>query len=504
MSNEYAVPGVYVSETGGRSLAVVSGETAVPVLVGRYYDKTGALCALTGCERVESWADFSRRYMTGPFAVYVAGKPQESRVSPEQLSAESVRLYFENGGGPCYVLSLPKPSNKLMSKSKKSKSSKEVVVGDEWSAALAALPERVRAFPEISLLVWCEVDDHARDQEVYSALENLLSSGADNGGYFLLLDGWHDGGAIQVPQTSVANQTAAYYPGLDVESVSVPSISLTALDKAYWGQQALSFEAFIQVCKYKWLDESKPAREALIKQLEKIFSKPPLASMSVQEREPDGASLLQELEKLLKDGLDPIVVPPVRASVLMAGVYARVDRERGVWKAPANVDLAGVVGLSELRTGTAVYMTDVLNESLVGAKVNALRPFRGRGTMVWGARTMVDPQQTDWRYVSVRRLCNAVERDLRDMLRSVVFEPNNAVTWERIRGAADHYLHHLWQRGALQGETAAQGYFVAIGLGETMQQEDLDQGRLLLKIGVAAVRPAEFIVLELTQDVKSG
>ncbi|KWZ46937.1 hypothetical protein WS92_29800 (plasmid) [Burkholderia sp. MSMB1588] len=101
-------------------------------------------------------------------------------------------------------------------------------------------------------------------------------------------------------------------------------------------------------------------------------------------------------------------------------------------------------------------------------------------------------------------MCNAVERDLREMLRAVVFELNSAVTWETVRGAADHYLHGLWRQGALQGEAVEHAYFVSIGPGVTMRAEDITDGWLVLKVGVAAVRPAEFIVLELTQDGMAG
>jgi phage tail sheath protein FI len=101
----------------------------------------------------------------------------------------------------------------------------------------------------------------------------------------------------------------------------------------------------------------------------------------------------------------------------------------------------------------------------------------------------------------VRRLFNTVERDARATLRTMVFEPNNAPTWEAVRSALDHYLFALWRKGALQGETPAQAYFVQIGLGATMTPDDVADGRMIAKVGMAAVRPAEFIVLQFTQDM---
>ncbi|WXK34109.1 phage tail sheath family protein [Mycetohabitans rhizoxinica] len=199
--------------------------------------------------------------------------------------------------------------------------------------------------------------------------------------------------------------------------------------------------------------------------------------------------------------LGPVIV---RAGAAMAGVIARVDRERGVWKAPANVALVGVTELVSVRQdGKAepIRLDDALNGRLVNNKINAIRAFHGQGIKVWGARTMADLNQTAWRYISVRRLFNAVERDARATLRTVVFEPNNAPTWEAVRSALDHYLFALWRKGALQGETPAQAYFVQIGLGVTMTPDDAANGRMIAKVGMAAVRPAEFIVLQFTQDM---
>lgn len=101
----------------------------------------------------------------------------------------------------------------------------------------------------------------------------------------------------------------------------------------------------------------------------------------------------------------------------------------------------------------------------------------------------------------VRRLFDAAERDIRTAMSQALFEPNSAQTWERVRGAVESYVHSLWQQGALQGESPEQAYFVQIGLGSTMTQDDINSGKMIIKVGLAAVRPAEFIVLQLMQKV---
>ncbi len=188
---------------------------------------------------------------------------------------------------------------------------------------------------------------------------------------------------------------------------------------------------------------------------------------------------------------------PVPPSMVVAGVYAKVDRERGVWKAPANVAIVGAQ--------PAVKVSDAVNAACNvptggGRAINVIRSFQGAAPMIWGARTLQADQDT-WRYVPVRRLFNAAEHDIRLAMSTALFEPNSAPTWERVRSAVANYVDSLWRQGALAGNTAQEAYFVHIGRGVTMTDEDIKTGKMIVKVGMSAVRPAEFIVLRLTQDV---
>ncbi|PHM45310.1 phage tail sheath protein [Xenorhabdus mauleonii] len=184
-------------------------------------------------------------------------------------------------------------------------------------------------------------------------------------------------------------------------------------------------------------------------------------------------------------------IPP---SAVMAGVYASVDLSRGVWKAPANIALKG--GLEPV-----FLVTDEI-QGVYNAKraINMIRNFSNTGTTVWGARTLED--NDNWRYVPVRRLFNTVERDVKRAMSFAMFEPNNQPTWERVRAAISNYLHSLWQQGGLAGSKEEEAYFVQIGKGITMTPDQINQGQMIVKIGLAAVRPAEFIILQFTQDVE--
>lgn len=190
-----------------------------------------------------------------------------------------------------------------------------------------------------------------------------------------------------------------------------------------------------------------------------------------------------------------VTLSPVSA---VAGAYCRTDAQRGVWKAPANVALTGVSGLCDQNGGPA-YVTDTLNTALMKADINAIRFFTGEGYLIWGARTLAGQSTTDWRYVPVRRLFNSAERDIRRAMHNAIFEPNTPATWEIVRAAIAGYLHSLWQQGALTGDKPEEAFFVRIGLNITMSPSDIENGQMLLQVGMAAVRPAEFIVLEFSQ-----
>ena len=136
----------------------------------------------------------------------------------------------------------------------------------------------------------------------------------------------------------------------------------------------------------------------------------------------------------------------------------------------------------------------------VGKAVNAIRELPGRGTLVWGARTLV--ADDEWQYVAVRRLFLTIEHSLDVATAFAVFEPNAAATWLRLRTEVEAYLHHLWQAGAMAGNVPDEAYFVRVGLGQTMTEADALEGRLLIEIGVAPLRPAEFVVLRVAHQVQ--
>jgi len=187
------------------------------------------------------------------------------------------------------------------------------------------------------------------------------------------------------------------------------------------------------------------------------------------------------------------ILPPSGA---IAGVYTTVDSNRGVWKAPANISIMGVTGLTVAIDD--LTQNDLNVDVMAGKSINAIRAFTGKGILVWGARTL-DGNSNDFRYISVRRFYIMVEESVKLATQQFVFEPNDGNTWVRLRAMVENYLTNLWRQGALAGPKPEQAFYVKVGLGQTMTFDDILNGRMIVEIGMAPVRPAEFIILRFSQ-----
>ncbi len=384
-------PGVYIEELSNLSLSVSAGATAVPIFAASAENGTYAEAT-----RFNSWLDFMASLEASVEAAENKrqekweGKVRQSPFKKDNPLHVSIRAYFENGGGYCYIVNT--------------------------SSMAAEVPK----FDDITLLV-------AAGEDIGSAVSTLCIPGNS---LFAILD---------KPKEKAQN----------IESI-------------------------------------EPEKKKSIK--EKILQ----GNISVSGLVPNPSAAMY-YPNLLADWAGTTEIP---ASAVMAGIYCSVDRERGVWKAPANVSLKG-----GLRPATKVTDTD--QEGMTpddGTAINAIREFRNLGTLVWGARTM-SSGGTDWRYVPVRRLFDTAERDIKRAVRIAVFEPNTGSTWTRVKAAIESYLHNIWQMGGLMGSRPEEGYFVQVGEGITMTREHVLSGKMIVKVGMAAVRPAEFIILQFTQEV---
>ena len=191
------------------------------------------------------------------------------------------------------------------------------------------------------------------------------------------------------------------------------------------------------------------------------------------------------------NGNSEILIPP---SGHIAGVWARTDDTRGVWKAPANDTMRGVLDIERAITQNEQSLLNPIG-------INCIRPFGTRGIRIWGARTLAS--DTDWQYINVRRLFNMVETSILTGTQWAVFEPNDVTLWEGVKRTLNAFLRGLWSAGALFGNSVDEAFYVKCDA-ETNPPESIDQGLLIVEVGIAPVKPAEFVVFRISQKKQSA
>jgi uncharacterized protein len=455
MALDTRTPGVYVQEVSIFPPSVTSVATAIPAFIG-YTNKAAGTIA-----RISSMNDYVDNF-GGPhkYVVVNVTNPVAATVSfasKNFILYYVMQMYFANGGGPCYVISTGNyPS---------APSADDFATAWNTGAAFAKLILE----DEPTLIVMPELQLFAADK-AYGVYVHALAQCERLQDRFVIMD-------VNLnpvsPATNVITELrdrigtqnlkygAAYYPDL-VTSLAYPASAVTFTGNGDLGTTATMAEVIASTnatVAAAWLSVEKAVRKALDAQT--------------------------------------ITLPPSGA---IAGVYAATDRSRGVWKAPANVSLSGV--LKPTVTITHDDQQD-LNVPTNGKAVNAIRSFTGKGTLVWGARTLAG-NDNEWRYVPVRRLFIMIEESVRKATEFVVFEPNDANTWLKVKTMIENYLTNLWKDGALAGAVPKDAFFVKVGLNQTMTAQDILEGKLIVEMGLAAVRPAEFVILKFSHKLQES
>ncbi len=186
----------------------------------------------------------------------------------------------------------------------------------------------------------------------------------------------------------------------------------------------------------------------------------------------------------------------VAPSAIAAGMWAKIDGKRGVWKAPAGVEtrLTGAAGLE--------YVVENLEQDQLNPLgVNCIRKLPSYGSVFWGARSLSTKADPEWRYVPVRRTAIYIEESIYNGIQWAVFEPNDHPLWGSLRANIGSFMNGLFRAGAFQGQTAKEAYFVRCGLGDTMTQGDIDRGQVIVIVGFAPLKPAEFVIVRIQQKV---
>lgn len=475
----YKTPGVYIEEISTLPPSVAEVETAIPAFIG--FTERGVK---NTPKRISSLVDYQ---------IYFGGaEPEKSMTAtiqnetitlsldPKKRSRNvlyyGMQLYFANGGGPCYIISAGNYEDS---------GSASI---DAYTAALDAVAKE----DEPTLLVFPDAPFTIPDR--YYDLINLgLQQCSRLGDRFIIIDVLNNNNDLRVSKDDFRNKLAvtpelakygaAYFPNLitsipyhyDKDSLNVSGM---ADSKA-----AADLTAVVV--------EEEPKNPDAKKQPERKSTRSTSTGLS---------GLSNSLQNRIKQKIQEMGVELTPAAAI-AGVYAFVDSTRGVWKAPANVALNYIKSLSMKISDEEQNDLNIDVES--GRSINAIRSFIGRGTKIWGARTLAG-NDNEWRYINVRRFFNMVEESVKKSTSWAVFEPNDINTWTKVRAMIENYLLLKWKDGALAGAKPNDAFFVRVGLGQTMSAADVLEGRMNIEIGLAAVRPAEFIILKFSHKVQTS
>jgi phage tail sheath protein FI len=441
----YKTPDIYIEEIGSLPKSINQLPTGIPAFLGVTEKQPEPV---TGFHKIHSLQDFERLFGLSPSNE----KPVQGQIPEQGFLHGSVRLFFDNGGSSAYVYSVGTATSSM--------TAQDFIVGldilkNEREPTLVVFPDAVSLGNGL-----------ARVQN--KALDHC----GEVGNRFCILD---------VPVHDSPLQGIAAFRGslvskhLDRGAVYGPWLLVRSLDDKRQEIKARKNALDGVMRAYQAQVVSSGADSAAAKAL---------------------ADQVIAAQRLLNT-IGPCVFP---ASGAVAGVYAAVDAQRGVWKAPANVALSGVVGLSESINDVSQQNLNISPDD--GKSINAIRSFVGKGFLIWGSRTLAG-NDNEWRHVPVRRLCLMVEEAILEGTAFVVFEPNDANTWIKVKAMIENFLTNLWRQGALAGTTPRDAFFVAVGLNTTMTAQDILDGRLVVEVGLAAVRPAEFIIIRFSHSLQS-
>ena len=514
-------PGVYIVEQDAFPNTVIEVATAIPVFLG-YTEKAvdGAVpkAGIPTC--IGSLLDYVRIFGGPPvprfsLAPSVGQETLTAALAQQFFLYHGVKLYFMNGGGPAYVLSVGTFASVKANGIQASDFMPEPDPAIDREAPFDAL-EKVS---EVTLIVapdstlldsaddcyrfWQAALQHCSTMQSRMALIDIRGGGTkrshDPDGD--VISGKNDGFREKIG-SNFLNYGAAYYPWLNFDVVDAGSISYDNLTDAGLAVLADALMAELAAMKPQpsvQMQVRMSTLYAAIRQRLPADAAPlPAGTESRTAVIARGHQQLMQVSPLYQRVAADMLtlanqLPPACA---MAGVYAQTDANRGVWMAPANTSIVGAV--SPMVDISQDEQED-LNMPLDGRAVNAIRTIPTRGLVVWGARTL-DGNSDDWRYINVRRTLLMMEQSIKNAMLAYIFAPNVATTWVAVQNMISTFLINLWAQGALAGAKAQDAFSVQVGLNSTMSSDDILNGYMRVSVRVALVHPDEFIVLTFQQQ----
>lgn len=551
MAKIYQTPGVYIEEKSAFPNSAVPVATALPAFIG-YTEKAerDKKTLLNKPTKISSYGEYLMFFGGPPRTTLTIGNSEDDAI-PYTLTIKGnhftlhsqMKMFFSNGGSDCYIVSVGSYDDDFDFDKLKNGITPLL---KEPEPAMLVIPDAATGVKEVS--------QTAHMHSVYT--EMLKHCGVDMRSRFAITDVWMDRSKYALDSynmnddverfrngigTNNLQWAATYYPWLHTTAISADEISMLNVDNLGTADQIKTFtdddfeDKFVKNpadFRQKYLTEEV---SSLVLLLDKALNKDVLNGLVRREvAEEIKSELLTKIPAVrtknegATDAL-PVVnesaakelhqsllaVSTMYKSVMadmrkelnllppsgaMAGIYSMVDNTVGVFQSPANVSVGSVV---KPAVNISNEQQEDLNIPLNGKAVNAIRSFPGKGTLVWGARTL-DGNSQDWRYISVRRTVIFIEQYIKYAAEPYVFEPNTAATWSNMKALLVNFLTHVWQSGALAGATAEDAFSVDVGLGTTMTPVDILDGYMRISVKIAVTRPAEFIVITFEQKMQQS
>lgn len=496
---EYKTPGVYIKEKNAFGNSIVEAETAIPVFIGLTRTaQDGNTSLLNKPVRISSITEYNNYFGDAPtpeFTVSVIIENEDDtdtslcvydKYKKSGLKATlnskhctlyyHMTLFFANGGGTCYIVSMG-----------------DYQTGSLEQSSVKNILSELRKVQDITMLV---IPEAVYDKDGYQNFYTEMLAHCNKYNRFAIFD-IPRGETVDDFRSKIGSNFlaygAAYYPWLETSVLSDSDIDgetltwkipvdLVTLDNNQSMKKYFD-DCFDQIKNKK--NNGKDLNDNEVKQVKNDLHNALIQNWSIYKL----------LAKKVKDYLN--LLPP---SAAMAGVYTMVDNTRGVWKAPANVSVNYV---NKPKENIDNAMQADLNMPMNGKAINAIRTFPGEGIKVWGARTL-DGNSQDWRYINVRRTITFLEQSVKNAARAYVFEPNDANTWINMKCMIENFLRSVWKRGGLAGASPEDAFEVHVGLGDTMTPEDILEGIMRITVLVAISRPAEFIEITFQQQMQKS
>ncbi|ACU62688.1 phage tail sheath family protein [Chitinophaga pinensis] len=465
MANTYYTPGVYIEEVSKFPPSITAVETAIPAFIG--FTQTGIVDGkeIYGTPvRISSLLEYENIFGgpqpevnlivtittsdTSGTRYAVSYDPADGKGLSKHIMYYALQQFYANGGGPCWIISVG-PYQDFGT---------PIIDQEPFMDALTEL----RKQDEPTLIIFPEGQNMPQDT-YKTLLEAALTQCYDLKDRFVIMDIFDNGLTLKT----------------EGEILAAAQEFRDAINSPYPSYGAAYFPNIRSTFDYAY-DEGT------------------VVIVGGSAGNFGGLNSLEKSNVKLAISNYSIILPP---SASVAGVYARVDNSRGVWKAPANEGLLAV-------SGVTCDISDQIQRNLnvdvnAGKSINAIRFFSGRGIKIWGARTL-DGNSNEWRYVSVRRYFNMVEESTKKASEGFVFEPNDANTWVKVKAMIENFLINQWRSGALAGAKPEHAFYVKIGINETMTAFDILEGKMIVEIGLAVVRPAEFIILRFSHKMQES